>query len=153
MGGIVKIGPWGGEGGRDFDIPATAQPQRLEAITICSSLAVVDAISFTYRDENDEPHFSGVWGGRGGDPQVVRLEAEEFVTEISGTVGYIGVQPSDVVTSLTIVTNRRRHGPFGDAVEPDGTPFSVPVLNGGSIVALFGRERDYIDAIGVYVRV
>ncbi|KAL6650094.1 hypothetical protein ACP70R_014318 [Stipagrostis hirtigluma subsp. patula] len=123
--GVVKIGPWGGDGGHDFDIPSTVQPQRLEAITICSSLAVVDAISFAYRDENDEWQHVGPWGGWGGDPHVIRLEPEEVVTEISGTVGYIGVQPSDVVTSLTIVTNRRRYGPFGDAVEPDGTPFSV----------------------------
>ena len=54
------------------------------------------------------------------------------------------------MTSLTFVANLRKHGPFGDV---DGTLFSVPVPHGGgSIVALFGRGWDYIDAIGVYVR-
>jgi len=77
------------------------------------------------------------------------LEPSEFLTEISGTFAYIGTQPTDAVTSLTFVTNLRKHGPFGDV---DGTPFSVPVQNGGSIVALFGRGWDYLDAIGVYVR-
>jgi hypothetical protein len=53
------------------------------------------------------------------------------------------------VTSLTFVTNLTKHGPFGDV---DGTPFRVPVSDGGHIVALFGRDWNYIDAIGVYVR-
>jgi hypothetical protein len=80
----------------------------------------------------------------------IRLEPSEFLKEVSGTFAYIGFQPTDAVTSLTFVTNLRKHGPFGDV---DGTPFSVPVPHGGgSIVALFGRGWDYIDAIGVYVR-
>ena len=69
-----------------------------------------------------------------------------------GTFGYIGTQPSDVVKSLTFVTNLTTHGPFGDADLPDGTPFVVPVHDGGSIVAFFGRAEYYIDAIGVYIR-
>ncbi|CAN6284436.1 unnamed protein product [Urochloa humidicola] len=125
------------------------EPHRLEAITVCSSLAVVDALSFGYIDGQGRRHHVGPWGGNGGDPYVVRLEPTEWLTEVSGTFTYIGTQPTDAVTSLTFVTNLRRHGPFGDV---DGTPFSVPVRDGGSIVALFGRGWDYIDAIGVYVR-
>ncbi|CAL4914799.1 unnamed protein product [Urochloa decumbens] len=148
--GVVKIGPWGGEGGRDWGIPAgMPEAHRLEAITVCSSLAVVDALSFAYTDGQGRRHHVGPWGGNGGDPYVVRLEPSEFLTEVSGTFAYIGTQPTDAVTSLTFVTNLRKHGPFGDV---DGTPFSVPVRDGGSIVALFGRGWDYIDAIGVYVR-
>nr|CAB3495679.1 unnamed protein product [Digitaria exilis] len=150
--GVLKIGPWGGEGGRDWDIPAALpRPHRLESITVCSSLAVVDALSFVYSDDQGRCHCVGPWGGRGGDPYVVRLGPSELLTEVSGTFAYIGTQPTDAVTSLSFVTNLgTKHGPFGDV---DGTPFSVPVRDGGSIVALFGRGWDYIDAIGVYVSV
>ncbi|XP_004986922.2 horcolin [Setaria italica] len=147
--GVVKIGPWGGEGGLHWDIPAMATPLRLDSITVCSSLAVVDAISFRYWDAQGVKHDAGPWGGNDGDPYVIALEPSEFLTEVSGTFAYIGTQPTDAVTSLTFVTNLRKHGPFGDV---DGTPFSVPVRDGGRIVALFGRGWDYIDAIGVYVR-
>uniref|UniRef100_K4AL85 Jacalin-type lectin domain-containing protein n=1 Tax=Setaria italica TaxID=4555 RepID=K4AL85_SETIT len=146
-GGVVKIGPWGGEGGLHWDIPAMATPLRLDSITVCSSLAVVDAISFRYWDAQGVKHDAGPWGGNDGDPYVIALEPSEFLTEVSGTFAYIGTQPTDAVTSLTFVTNLRKHGPFGDV---DGTPFSVPVRDGGRIVALFGRGWDYIDAIGVY---
>ncbi|CAN6319698.1 unnamed protein product [Urochloa humidicola] len=146
MGGVVKIGPWGGEGGRDGDIPeGMPEPHRLEAITV----PAVHAISFAYIDGQGRRHHVGPWGGNGGDPYVIRLEPSEFVTEVSGTFAYIGTQPTDAVTSLTFVTNLSKYGPFGDV---DGTPFSVPVRDGGSIVGLFGRDWGYIDAIGVYVR-
>ena len=69
---MVKIGPWGGEGGRDWDIPTT--PLRLEAITVCSSPAAVDAISFCYWDEQGKKHNVGPWGGNGGDPYVMSSE-------------------------------------------------------------------------------
>ena len=51
------------------DIPTT--PLRLEAITVCSSPAAVDAISFCYWDEQGKKHNVGPWGGNGGDPYVV----------------------------------------------------------------------------------
>ena len=46
-------------------------PLRLEAITVCSSPAAVDAISFCYWDEQGKKHNVGPWGGNGGDPYVV----------------------------------------------------------------------------------
>jgi len=91
------------------------------------------------------------WTWAGCASSQVRLEPSELLTEVSGTFAYVGTQPTDSLTSLTLVTSLRRHGTFGDV---DGTPFSVPVRDGGSIVGLFGRgwAWDYIDAIGVYVR-
>ena len=51
--------------------------------------------------------------------------------------------------SLTFVTNAGKHGPFGEPRQ--GTPFSVPVHNGGRVVGFFWRSGSLLDALGVYV--
>lgn len=78
--GVVKIGPWGGEGGLHWDIPAMATPLRLDSITVCSSLAVVDAISFRYWDAQGVKHDAGPWGGNDGDPYVVSADRSMIST-------------------------------------------------------------------------
>ena len=69
------------------------------------------------------------------------------MTDVAGSVGPIG-DLTHVITSLKIVTNRATYGPFGRG---DGTPFNVPVLNNGSIVGMFARAGDYLDAVGFYI--
>lgn len=51
------------------------------------------------------------------------------------------------MTSLTLITNARSYGPFGQV---GGTPFQVPMRNNASIVGFFGRADQYLNAIGVY---
>jgi hypothetical protein len=77
----------------------------------------------------------------------ITLDPSEYVTEVAGAVGPIGDLPR-VVTALKIIANRATYGPFGRG---DGTPFSIPVLNNGSIVGVFARAVDYLDAVGFYV--
>lgn len=53
------------------------------------------------------------------------------------------------ITSVKLVTNLGVYGPFGHAV--DSTHHSLPVLNNASIVGMFARAGDFLDAIGFYV--
>lgn len=75
----------------------------------------------------------------------IQLDPSEILTEVSGTFGQFS---SDVVTSLTLVTNAKSYGPFG---EERGTPFQTPAQGNGSIVGFYGRAAWFLDAIGLYV--
>ena len=143
---LVKIGTWGsGDHGSAYDI--TVAPQRLESITIRWG-KVIDWISFSYRDRSGKMHTAGPWGGTGGvSDEVITLGPHEYVTEVAGSVGPIG-ELTHTITSLKFVTNRATYGPFGRG---DGTAFNVPVLNNGSVVGMFARADQYLDAIGFYV--
>ncbi|KAJ1261572.1 hypothetical protein BS78_09G040400 [Paspalum vaginatum] len=152
--GLVKIGPWGGPGGHPFDIAAASSiggggvaPHRLESVVIRCGWAV-DAISFTYAGIDGTSQNAGPWGGSGGQKHKVKFGETEVVTEISGTYGPFEGH-AGVVRSLAFVTNVGKHGPFGRPGE--GTPFSVPVQDGGCIVGFFGRSGYLLDALGVYV--
>ena len=144
--GLVKIGTWGaGDHGSAYDI--TVAPQRLESISLRYG-KIIDCIAFSYRDRDGKLHAAGPWGGAGGvSDEVITLGAHEYVTEVAGSVGPIG-DLTHTITSLKFVTNRGTYGPFGRG---DGTPFNVPVLNNGSVVGMFARADQYLDAIGFYV--
>ncbi|KAL6594563.1 hypothetical protein ACP70R_048301 [Stipagrostis hirtigluma subsp. patula] len=144
MEGLVKIGPWGGGGGDPHDIAVA--PHRLQSVVIRGEGAV-DAISFTYAAVDGTSHKAGPWGGSGGRKHEVKFGKTEVVKEVSGTHGTFDGHA--VVLSLTFVTNVGKHGPFGEPGQ--GTPFSVPVKNGGRVVGFFGRSGRFLDAFGVYV--
>uniref|UniRef100_A0A0D9YQX2 Jacalin-type lectin domain-containing protein n=1 Tax=Oryza glumipatula TaxID=40148 RepID=A0A0D9YQX2_9ORYZ len=138
-----RIGPWGGNGGVTCDIKVA--PKRLESITICSGI-IIDALAFSYLDKDGERHTTGLWGGLGGSVQLIDLDEREFLMEVIGTVGPFNVL-SEAITSLTLVTNVRSYGPFG---QPQGTPFRTPRKKNCCIVGFFGRSGTYLDAVGVY---
>ena len=145
--GLVKIGTWGaGDHGSAYDI--TVAPRRLESISVRHGM-IVDCISFSYRDRDGKLHTAGPWGGTGGlKEETITLGPDEFVTEVAGAIGPFGELITHAVAWLKFVTNRGTYGPFGHG---DGTPFNVPVLNNGSIVGMFARADQYLDAIGFYV--
>lgn len=74
--GLVKIGPWGGNGGRPYDI--MVPPQCVKSMTICSG-TVVDSIAFSYNDHNGRHHTAGPWGGHGGSNQTVSVSLKKLV--------------------------------------------------------------------------
>lgn len=75
----------------------------------------------------------------------IQLGNSEFLLKISGTTGPFS---SDVITSLTLVTNFTTYGPFG---HEGGTPFHVSAQRNSSIVGFFARAGQRVDAIGVYM--
>ena len=64
--------------------------------------------------------------------------------------GYVGYF-SDIFTvrSLELITNWRSYGPYG---KEEGTPFELSAFD-GKIVGFYGRSGEYLNAIGVYVKV
>ncbi|KAL6841643.1 hypothetical protein ACP4OV_028582 [Aristida adscensionis] len=146
---VTKMGPWGGNGGRPFNIPV--ESRRLESVILCSA-TIVDALAFSYVDANGKQHTTPLWGGIGGSAHMalrdrITLGPSEFLLEISGTVGSFG-SLCNAITSLKFVTNKHTHGPFG---VPKGTAFCSRVKKNDSIVGFFGRYGKYLDAIGVYL--
>ncbi|KAI3514823.1 hypothetical protein L1887_13556 [Cichorium endivia] len=92
---------------------------------------------------------AGGWNGGHKVSKVVFEDGEE-ITGISGTVGvstgkYAGYT---IISSLTFVTNKKTHGPFG---RETNTRFTLPLLK-GSFGGFYGLAGYYIDAIGVYVK-
>ncbi|KAF8694031.1 hypothetical protein HU200_038481 [Digitaria exilis] len=142
---VAKVGPWGGNGGNSCDIKVI--PRHLESVTICSG-TVINALAFSYWDINGKRQTTQFWGGILGNANTVLLEASEYLIEVCGTSGPF-IDVSEVITSLTLVTNVRSYGPFG---EPQGTPFCTRVKKNSSIVGFFGRSGNHLDAVGVYVR-
>ncbi|CAO2146672.1 unnamed protein product, partial [Urochloa humidicola] len=57
------VGPWGGDGGSQRDIKVL--PYRLDRVTIRSG-TIIDAIEFSYTDNDGQYHTAGPWGGQGG---------------------------------------------------------------------------------------
>ncbi|KAG9150412.1 hypothetical protein Leryth_014590, partial [Lithospermum erythrorhizon] len=55
---------------------------------------------------------------------------------------------SDVIKSITFMTNKDVYGPFGTKV---GTFFSSPA-EGGKIAGFYGREGIYLYSIGVHMK-
>ncbi|KAF7061436.1 hypothetical protein CFC21_068132 [Triticum aestivum] len=144
----TKLGPWGGNGGTAYDI--TVAPHRLESVTVYSGV-IVDVLEFSYTDHSGHEHNVGPWGGpwEGNAGHKIKLRPSEFVTEISGTVGRFGRSYSNVITSLTMVTNEGTYGPFG---EGRGSPFRNRVERNSKMVGFFARAGRYLHAIGVYVK-
>lgn len=57
-----------------------------------------------------------------------------------------GTYDNTGVTSLMFITTESTYGPYGEEV---GTEFAI---DQGFVVAFFGRSRDYLNAIGAYIK-
>ncbi|KAL6650096.1 hypothetical protein ACP70R_014320 [Stipagrostis hirtigluma subsp. patula] len=72
------------------------------------------------------------------------------VTEVAWSVGPTKLEGvGHCVISLKFVTNHATYGPLGKGL--DSTHYTMPVLNNGSVVGMFARAGDYLEAIGFYV--
>ncbi|XP_008648490.1 salt stress-induced protein [Zea mays] len=138
---LVKVGPWGGQGGNPQDIDVLPD-ERLTSMTIRSG-DVIEA----YVDTAGNDYTTDLWGGGNGSFTKIELGDDEYVREISGTYGpYDNVL--NLVTSLNIIVTNVASFSFGNA---QGDTFSIPVENGGQIAGFYGRSGWLIDAIGVYI--
>lgn len=79
--------------------------------------------------------------------QVVFDHPDEYLVSIHGYYsslrnwGFAG----SVVRSLTLETNKKSYGPFGEEV---GSKFSIPM--GKNFCGLHGRAGSFLDSIGGY---
>ena len=130
---------YGGSGGNPFsdqDIPASA---RIGEIRIFSSDRV-DSVQMIYVLPDGRTMEGERYGGSGGRQRVFRLDADEYVTGISGRYG-------DMIHSLRIHTNKKSSPLYGG---PGGSRnFSIEVPTGSQAVGFVGRAGQYLDAIGL----
>ena len=78
------------------------------------------------------------------------FDDDEEIIDVNGTVGVSKGQYAGytIISSLSFVTNKMIHGPFGEATD---APFSVPCEK-GNFGGFYGLAGYYIDSIGVYMR-
>ncbi|KAG2563283.1 hypothetical protein PVAP13_8KG314212 [Panicum virgatum] len=147
---VQKIGPWGGNGGKAYELQDGELPQRLESLTIYAD-DFIQSIAFSYIDQAGQKRTVGPWGGSNGKSEypTIQFGPSESVMVIYGATGNYGGNTT-VVTSLTIVTNVSTYGPYGKH-SMGNTPFHVQPPSNHSIVGFYGRVGQVLDQIGAYV--
>uniref|UniRef100_A0A0E0KN42 Jacalin-type lectin domain-containing protein n=1 Tax=Oryza punctata TaxID=4537 RepID=A0A0E0KN42_ORYPU len=150
----VKLGPWGGGGGHEWDEASYGGNgggfTGIRSMSIGSS-TYVSSMLFEYDDNGQR--VMGIRHGKGIPEQIQKEELDfpgEVLTHISG------YHNNYVIGSLEFRTNRNRKlGTYGQMVAANEgwRRFEVSMLQAGSIVGFFGRSGDLIDAIGIYVAV
>jgi Jacalin-like lectin domain len=75
------------------------------------------------------------------------LQANEYITSVKGHIG--SFNGMFVVRSLKFETNLGSFGPYG---KEEGIRFELPAII-GQIIGFHARSGQFIDAIGVYVKV
>lgn len=72
----------------------------------------------------------------------ISFEDGEYLVQVKGTTGNI-VPGGTMVTSLTFITNKKMHGPFGSTI---GGAFETKAH--AKVVGIFGRSGSFLDSIG-----
>nr|XP_043615733.1 mannose/glucose-specific lectin-like [Erigeron canadensis] len=154
---IMKVGTWGRTAPAGPESIWSFELERnhhLQEITIDHG-DYVYSLAFTsqYKGLSYRPEKVGGWyEPYGGDKNsVVTFDWNE---EIIGIVGTVAVSEGlhagyTVISSISIVTDKRTHGPFGTE---RGTPFTIQWDNSGSFAGFYGVCGAYIDSIGVYLK-
>lgn len=128
--------PFGGSGGVSFNDSQVLSPNAgygpIRQLFIRAG-NVVDSIAIGYANGVQFTHGTST----GGTLTAIRLDADEYITEVQGRAG-------TQLDQITFVTSKRTLGPFGGG---GGSPFSV-VFRGCALQYLFGRSGQFIDQIG-----
>ena len=133
----------GGEGGESFRDMAEG---RLRAIKIRAG-DYVDSISCAWTEDGTTTD-GVVHGGEGGEENMTRLDADEYIEKVSGVV--LDEGGLKIIASLTIKTNKRTLGPYGQANQAKAFHLEAP--KGEEICGFRGRSGQYLDAIGIVTR-
>ncbi|KAI3781592.1 hypothetical protein L2E82_11610 [Cichorium intybus] len=150
---ITQVGVWGTQSPGSPENQWSFQLERnhhLKKITIDHG-DLIYSIMFTstFRGEETTSNKAGGWNG-GDIVTEVTFAWDEEIIAISGTVGISGGTYAGytVISSLTFITNKKTHGPYGSVT---GMPFTVP-WDKESFAGFYGRAGYFIDAIGVYLK-
>jgi phage tail protein X len=132
----TTFGGSGGDGFTDFQPPADT---RIVEVRIRSG-DTVDALQMVYSLPNGRTVTGPRHGGTGGRQSTFRLDANEYVTGISGRFG-------DTIDSIRIHTSRRTSPTYGG--RGGSRDFRADVPSGNQAVGFTGRAGDTVDAIGL----
>ena len=73
------------------------------------------------------------------------FESDEYLVQVTGTQG-IAYGTLTLVTSLTLISNKRTYGPYGDV---SGTRFQT--LPNAQVLGFYGRCGWMVDQLGAFV--
>ncbi|KAI3797964.1 hypothetical protein L1987_33229 [Smallanthus sonchifolius] len=150
---IMRIGTWGKphpEGPQNIWSFQIERNHHLKKITIDHG-DLIYSLMFTTQYRGLTYNSKKVGGWNGGDKvHEVMFDWNEELSAISGTVAlsrgtYYG---HTIISSISFVTNKKTHGPFGDV---RGMPFTVP-WDDGSFAGFYGVCGYFLDSIGVYLK-
>ncbi|XP_076910907.1 mannose/glucose-specific lectin-like, partial [Bidens hawaiensis] len=92
---------------------------------------------------------SDVFGSDGGETVLITFDSDVEIVGIKASTRILG--RGTALSSLSFVTNKTTHGPFGGTTDP---VFSSP-WNDGSLVGFYGKYAlvgKYIESIGVFLK-
>ncbi|KAK1423897.1 hypothetical protein QVD17_19206 [Tagetes erecta] len=151
---IMRVGTWGTSkpgGPQNKWSFQLEKNHHLNKITIDHG-DLIYFLMFTTNHKLESTHTSQKYGDWNGGDVVseVTFDWNEEIIAISGTVAssrgkYAGYT---IISSISFVTNKRTHGPFGSV---RGTHFTTP-WDDGSFAGFYGLCGYYIDSIGVYLK-
>jgi len=132
----IKCGPSGGIGGEDFEDILPPAGKKIREITVWYE-DIVEAIQIAWSDGSSDKH------GRGNHhPTPIPLAEDEYLVGIAGRYGR-------GVDSISFVTTKRTHGPYGgDGGDVEYFYNVDPASPQAHIIAFFGRAGENLDAIG-----
>ena len=129
----------GGRGGNSFSDPQPAAGARVTEVRIWSGEGI-DAIQMVYTTVSGSSAMAVHHGGSGGRLSVFRLDADEYITGISGRYG-------EVIDSVRIHTNKKTSPLYGGS--GGEREYQVEVPSGTEALGFTGRSADRLDAIGL----
>ncbi|CAL9178108.1 unnamed protein product [Musa hybrid cultivar] len=142
MGRMVKVGPWGGNGGNVWDM---GHPDHITKLKIYYGDNIV-GLETTYI-LNGNSHTDKRGTTTGASKEII-LEEDEYFTSISGYFHALSnYQRHAIVMSLTLETNKGTPISVGNEI---GSSFALTLEDGGKILGFFGRAGTAIDAIGIH---
>ncbi|KAL4572397.1 hypothetical protein LXL04_019172 [Taraxacum kok-saghyz] len=146
---LIRIGTWGRQSGDSqyYWSYELEQDYHLSKITIDHGDGIY-SLMFTSESRGVVRNSNKVGGWASGDKvSEITFDGDEYIIGVNGTIGTRG--GDKIISSLSFKTNKRIHGPFGQAAGE--SHFYVP-WEEGRFVGFYGSAGPYIDSIGVYVK-
>jgi hypothetical protein len=135
----IQTEVYGGGGGSSFSETMLQSAGRIAEIHVFSG-DWVDAIQIIYALPDGKTVSGRRFGGNNGKEGIFRLDADEYITSISGRYG-------DYIDSVVFQTNRRSSARFGGSGGRQDYRVNVPA--GFQAAGITGRSARYLDAIGL----
>lgn len=129
----------GGPGGHAFSDPELEQGARVVEVQVRSG-EHVDSLQLVYMLSDGRTVMGPQHGGEGGRLSVFHLDADEYITGISGRSGAY-------IDSIRFETNERTSPTFGGS--GGSRDFRIGVPADVQVAGLAGRAGQYLDAIGL----
>jgi Jacalin-like lectin domain len=129
----------GGPGGNAFSDPVPEQGARVVEVQVHSG-DYVDSVQLVYMLRDGSRVAGPQHGGTGGRLGVFQLDADEYLTGISGRTG-------SYIDSIQFQTNKRSSPTFGG--RGGDREFRIDAPSNAQVTGFVGRAGQYVDALGL----